>query len=253
MANPIIYERTIASGDVDGTVEKGVRLSNGCFARQFGTSDWNQIRVGIRYRILDIEGTGATSITGDPAFVLGFCNGTDGFPGGNSTWNNHVFIRTQDTGWSLVTNLWQIYTNTLYNMNIWTGSAGNNSMNNLRNNVGQTVLDFGTLLYASTATSSASITFFDLYKKGTEVYGGAIFGRNGSSNPFEYVSDANFITALETPSPTLSNYLYTNYAANSANNFSSSTDTYPLNTVFVYWQYTNPVVEIIDLYVSRLA
>lgn len=131
MANPITYERLITAGSAAGNTEHGIRIQNGCFAREFGTSEWTHIRVGIRYRFFDINKTGLTSIDGEPIFAVGFCNGTNNIPG-DENWNNWVGVVTRGTSLLITDNtkmeLQQVATG------IYTGS---NSQYNILNNIGE--------------------------------------------------------------------------------------------------------------------
>ena len=255
MTNPITYERYITAGSAAGTTEKGIRVSNGCFARQFGTSNWSRIRLGMRYRFLDVNGTGLTSVSGVPRFSFGFCSGTDNIPGDQS-WDSWVSMTSVASSWtiSILNSYINMYTSTTYNMWLHTGS--NYSITDLNNGIGTFGLyDWNTAFYSAYETSSLGMVFLDLHKQsGTdEVFRYSMFGRYTTTAVTEYVSDVDFQTQLQSLSPSYTNYLYRDYSTSPSYNFSSSVLTYPLNSVFVYVDRSDPVLEITDLYVVRLA
>lgn len=248
MSNPVVYERTIASGEASGSVEKGIQLRAGCFARQFGDSDWTKLRVGILFRLANVDQSTLYTLYGQPRFCVGFCNGTTKIPG-DQTWDNWIAAVTTTTELPNTTNdHYTVYAGvTQERFNCYTGSAGYTTAD-LRNEVG----DYrgGTITYLNSKTSSADMFFVDIEKMDTDVFQFSEFYRNSpSTNAGDYPTDVEFEAAVQSTTPSYSGYAYVAFA----NYVSSSHSSYPLNSVFVWWERTDHPIEIVKLYVVRLS
>lgn len=248
MGSPVISTNLIASGTMSGSTEQFIDLSNGCFARKIGwdPSNWFRLRVGIRYRIT--HDPTQMSPTDTPRYGLGFCVGTENIPGDPYTqlamggfWNDPSPTPIANLTGSL---MWDVYSSTALNMSMMVIATGSYFYK------GST----GNHCYYPTLTSSAAIMMVDIVKYGINngIFTGSIgiFTRNTlTTDPDAYVSDAAFISALDTPSPTalLPGY---SYDVPVSFNLNFGTYGYP-DSIFIWGPRSYPKFQVTDIYVVK--
>jgi len=259
MGYPITYQRLVNTGSFSGSMEYGVALANATLVRQFSTSSNNSYyRVGIRYRLRFIDETKksfvATYGLTIPRFILGFCHGTgsvpgdqtiDQFIGGRSCYGSMALTTNDYSGWAGTSTV---------NFNCTSASYGTNTSTlGYRDNVD---VNGG---FVTFSTASCDVLFFE-YKpwatvNNTTSFVVGFFGRTSTTtNAFDYITNAEMETLMESPSPSFGGYTYSTYFLSIYQHSMSAVQLaqYPLNAVCVSWNYSDPIIEILDLYVSRL-
>jgi hypothetical protein len=247
MSEPIIIINTPTTGSYSGIPNKAVQISNGCFARTFGETDWTRIRLAMRWRLTTRTGSAANVIT--PDFAVGFCNGTTNIPGTKYVQN---FVGMKFSG-NVVTFGTPIVF--LYRTDYWywsTRVSGSSWRNYAASNASVVNSE-----YLAQATSSISAIFFDVIRgPDSGSYSASFFRplRNNSSGPTtnEDYTITNFLSDIEDVVPSEASYAQVTYVSKSF--FIVDEPTYGnLDSVCVYWSKNDPVLQIEDLYVVRLA
>jgi len=245
MPEPIISSLIPTTGSNSGSVEKFIQISNGCFARTFGNSDWTTIRMAVRWRLVYLTGSTA-NITGDPDWAWGFCHGTINIPGTKYV-QNFVGMKLDDTTVSILAD------NAGYRLdyNRWaTRTSGSVSYTEYAQTHGS-VISYETI---PSATSSIDAMFFDITRgPDSGSYTASFYRQYGSfvRNSIDYYSLANFLTDIESLVPGRSGWSRVSYSSQSY--FIIDETTYgELDSVCVWWGKSDPVFQIEDLYVVRL-
>lgn len=247
MSAPTIGSNLIASGTASGSTETFIEVVNGSFVRQFGLTNWNRLRLAMRYRWYEtpLYLAGISSLADlqpNNQFYVGFCNGTGSIPGDQYI-QNFIGICPQDgLGFSRVSFSGVIvyYTNYAKTIRI-TG--------NVKTDLGYA--NGGNYWYHETYTSSLETVFVDLVRVGTDNVTMNFFGKATNSSLNEYYPTANFLIDMMSTTPARSSYVWiTGYTGAFAHNETVSGS---LNSICVSWNRDFPKVQITDLYVIRLA
>ena len=232
------YERMPTSGTPSGSLEKGVILRNSNFVRRFGDSGWNRIRVACRFRLIPSSSlvSDGVSIVPEQFFGMGFCHGTENVLGSQYI-DNICGVRLKNamtwttTGYYSSTNFWWVYS----------GSADNVVTDEILASSGT-----GYRLYAF--TSSLYGLMYDIQRDAVNplVFTSSTFYPRTSTVP--YYTDTDWLTDIILATPSRTEYTFT-----TRTNVIDETTYGKLNAVNVYWNLYEPCLEIVDLYVVRLA
>ena len=237
----------VEKGLGSGSLERGILLSNAYFVRRFGDSDWNWIRLGVRWRFRT-----SSSIADDlvdysfpSRLTFGFCHDTDKPYGGPESYDNIVGYRC---GTAL----------DKYTSNAICGSlAASNTM----------FLYSASAANAITAQASDASSLSDFYSADTASLAGVMVDLRRSSNPLiftasiwsqrgnnsyvyaQYYDYTSWINDLYVETPTRNGYTRRSRSPI----FIDETTYGKINAVNIWWGRIEPYVEIADIWVVRLA
>lgn len=243
---PVIITNLITTGSMSGTTETSIELANGCFARRFSNDSWTHIRVAMRWRVKDddtyIYGIPKYTIAAEVPLFVGFSSGTSSIYGDASA--THVWGVKPTVGNTLVP--------------VGTGYMGltssyytaHGSSYRIINGV-ETLLagaTQGALWYFPASTSSCDAMMFDLKKTGSNLIVPIAFIRFSTGGQGEYYPTSTFLSDIQTLAPTRTGYLQSTVTSHSFTETSGS-----INSVNISWARAHPRLQIIDLYVVRLA
>lgn len=244
---PTIGSNLIASGIMSGSNETYIEVVNGCFVRQFGVTNWNRLRLAMRYRWREhpvyVAGGGATDLSPNCQFYVGFCNGTSSIPG-DQYCQNFIGVCPQD-GISFSRN---IYVNPypVFNSNY---AKTIRITGNVKTDFGYA--SGGNYWYQETATGSCGAVFVELQRVGTDNVRLNWFGKMTNSAMGEYYPTANFVIDLMSTTPSRTAYSWQAGYAGTFPHYEAESGS--MNAVCVSWNRDHPRVQILDLYVVRIA
>lgn len=240
---------TIINRTISAASQNAISMVNSTWARPVVLpSNWNQIRLGIRFHMTD---TGA-SLTGNPIFAAGFCSGTSNQYGDATT--------THWCGWVIDQATWAWTSNNgptggptyliggdpnLYGR-VRIGTTNTTSLTMAGGNN-------GTIL-AAAATSSADrmIMLFDLIKGSPNyTFQGTIFPNTNLNGIPTDVSATNFLALMQILSPSMPSIGY--HAGTNRTLAVSESTNGTLNAVNLYWNRADATFEITDVAVSVLS
>jgi hypothetical protein len=249
MADPIIVALTPTTGSASGSLQTLIQISNGCFARKFGFTPWNKIRLAMRYRMVSADN--AVDVIGTPNLAIGFCSGTDQIPG--DTLVKHfiglkLFSSSSSSIWmDGVTNDYR------YDQLQFTTATSASGYTSFGWGGDPT---YGTKSMVGSTTSSLVALFFDV-QRGSGSYDYTCSRYTYENDPailnptdITYYSDATFLIDIETDLPAQSNYLYTSFSTQSMLVDEAASGSF--DAICVWWGRIEPVMQIHDLYVVRL-
>jgi len=251
MAEPIIFQLTPTTGSASGSLETGVTLSNSCFARQFGVSSWNKIRLGMRIRFIP---TGSMADFSSDPLTIGFCNGVENIPGTNFI-KNFAGFKTYNYGSAITMNLNSGNTAWFFNSSFWATAVSGSTFKHLNR-----IDSNGSFTRFCTSAHTAScVSFFVDIQRGPTptAFTGSVYTWFVTDYAFgvyptflTFMSLASFQSDVLTSVPSRLRYSYQSFATGSM--IDEATDG-ELNSVCVWWGRENPKLQILDLYVVRLA
>ena len=252
MAEPIIFQLTPTTGSASGSLETGITLKNGCFARQFGFSSWNKIRLGMRIRFVP---TGSIATVVASPFTVGFCNGIENIPG-TSFINNFVGFTTYN--FTSTPTLVRHSSNDAwyYQQSYWATAASGSTFKHLGRIDGLAAYS----KFCVSAQTASCVSFFVDVERGPTptTFTGSVYTWYVQDYAvlatyptlITFMSLANFQYDVLTSVPSRTRYLYNSFRTGSMTNEATDGE---LNSVCVWWGREDPVLQILDLYVVRLA
>jgi hypothetical protein len=195
----------------------------------------------------------ATDVHGIPNFAFGFCHGTTNVPGdayvdhfcGVKLWNSQSTALVMDG----VTNDYR------YNLLYFTTATSASGFVYHGHGFGPDDPDFITKSMVSTATSSLVGFMFDIQRgTGMTDYTCSRFTYENDPNilnPSDVTYYTAFATDLLTDPPVQPNYKYVSFST--ASMVINEALSGSFDSICVWWDRTDPVMEIADIYLVRLA
>jgi hypothetical protein len=246
MAEPYIFRVIPTSGDGSGSVEQGIAIRNGCFAREFGFSAWKKIRVAMRLRL--IPQATPVDIPSDNSLAIGFCNGVENIPG-TSYINNFAGVGCPGTityyssapAYRIDESYW-ITATTGSSFKYWSRMDGIGSYSRF---------------WFTHTTASCLLFFVDVERGNTSTeYTGSMYTWFTSDyitgvrpNTTTWFDTGSLVADASTVTPSRTRYSYHSYANSNMLDEAANGE---FNAVCVYWGREDATLEILDLYVVRL-
>lgn len=237
MASQITY--------VGPTNEKAIELINSHFARSFSIgTDWNKLRVAIRYTGTKSPGLG---LTGTPRLFVGVCHGTSSVFG-DSYVSHSVGMITDSATWGYQTGNPPYYYGMFPRGCQKSGSALRTSVtatDNLNQSVLPTVIE--------NSGSINSLMFVDVDKNNTSnAISCSVLQRTSNNQATTYTRTDLYFYA-EQSVPSVSNHIYYTAEQLSAK-FPRNENLYgELDSICVSWDRTVPRINILDIVIHKLS
>jgi hypothetical protein len=221
-------------------------VTNGEFLRRVDSS-WNKLRIGLRLSFKEFtsgEGGPTTpgNLFGSPRLYVGMCNYDKGGIGSKNSAMHFVGTRTASVTWARTAN---------------GGAAANvpyftSTMQTIRREVN--TITAGTASGASLSlpiygTSNYFMFSVDIDRANPSTTVLSTFGPSNSATGIYNVTQAQFLTAMETAVPVLTGYTYSSLAPVVVNEGINGV----LDAINIYWSRSRCVVNITDVWYSVLA
>lgn len=220
-------------------------LTNGELLRKIDSS-WNKIRVGVRMAFKEFTSsfTGPTTpgnLLGTPRLYIGMCNYDRGGIASQNSAMHFVGFRTASTSFGRVSNGGAAANVPYYQPAIQSVKREGNTIT-----AGTSAASIVAPIFAPSNYSMFSV---DIDKSNPSTTVISPFTPSNSITGNANVTRDTFLSAMESPTPSITGYVYTSVAPISINEGTNGV----LNAVNIYWSRSRATVYITDVWYSILA